>query len=218
MAFDFGSAALIDPLTFSRLVYQSDDGSAGMSDAEKANVEFLVQSASRQITDYLGRDIKSATFSEVWDGQAADMIIPRQYPITAVSEVRFSANADFTQGTVLGTGEYGFDEESVFLLFNRTPFGRRCVRVIYTAGFVTVPQSIQIATVIQFQMLNKAVSPGSKGTGPSDLGMESISKMGETARKDTSLRKNGLASEAVGLIEPFRRLDAPLSIMFSRVS
>jgi hypothetical protein len=218
MAFSFNANTLISSDTFSKLVYEQADGSVGMTPEQKANVEFLVDAASRQITDHLGRDIKLGTFQEVWDGQGNDMIIPRQYPVVSVSEVKFSANADFTQGTVLGVGEFAWDEESIFLLFDRTPRGRQCVRITYQAGFATVPQTLQIATAIQFQMLNKAMNPGNKGLGAPDLGVQSISKMNETVTKDTSLRKFGLASEVVGLIEQYRRMDAPLSIMFTRVS
>jgi hypothetical protein len=49
------------------------------------------------------------------------------------------------------------------------------------------------------------------------LGLDSISKMQESQRKDSSIRRGGLVSEVVGILESYRRTDAPLSISFARV-
>ena len=182
---------------------------------ERWMIEFLIKSSSRQIATHTGRSFLRSTYVEAWDGQASDMIIPREYPILNVTSIKFAANGEFASASSLPTQAFSWDDTSISLRENlKTPFLRSSVQVTYEAGFDEVPEDLQYATMIQYQYLNKTASK----SGSPMLGLSSIAKMNESQTKDGNIGRSGLLAEVVGILENYRRLDAPLSVMFARVS
>jgi hypothetical protein len=210
--------SLIDSQTVSRYFYGVDDAvTTGecSTTQEKFYVEFAVNAASQQIKTYCARQLSQQTYSEVWDGQASDVIIPREYPIQSITSIKYSGNNDFSTADSLPTGAYAFDEEYITLLGDAvTPRGRGLIQVVYSAGYSPVPYDIQQACLMQAQYLFKMQGK----EGGDFLGLSSIGKMGETATKDSSIGKTGLAADVIGILSPYKRMDAPLSVMFTRVS
>jgi hypothetical protein len=228
MAFSLGSHALVDSATLSKFIWGVDDASSGLTPTalttqQVTAIELLVNAISRQICRHISSEIKAGTYTEVWDGAGSDDLVPSEWPINSVTSVKFSANGDFSSATALPTTVIAYDKYSIKLRDVRFPIGRGLVQVVYNAGYSTVPEDIQLACLLQFQWAYKKI-----GKGDAMIGLQSVSKhVGsgtESQQKDPSISASGgrgnggLISEVVGFLEPYRRFEAPLSIMFSRVT
>lgn len=222
MAFSFADHALIDSRTLSQFIFGVDDATAGLKDGKTltaqqiAMIALCVNAASQAIIRHVCSNIKAADYCETWDGTCADELIPKEWPVLEIKTggVKFSANGDFTNARALpDLLTYTDGHTIMFRNGVETPRGRGLVRITYRAGYEDVPHDIQVACMLQFQWLYKQL-----GTGNPMLGISSISKMQEAMSKDTALAKGGLLSEVVGILESYRRFEAPHSMMFTRVS
>lgn len=214
MSFTFAAHVLITPEELSEFVFGVDDASVGMTTQQVASVNLMVGAISRQIIRHVGSNLKEATYTEVWDGAGSDELVPRERPIVSVSSIKFAANGQFGDSSVSLPAESFFtDGTSIKLRSVRTPSGRGLVQAVYVAGYDTVPEDIKMAHLLQFQWAYKQI-----GKGDAMVGIKQISKMQESQTKDDTLAKLGLRSEVVGLLEPYIRFEAPLSIMFTRTS
>lgn len=220
MAFGFDPlVSLVAADYFSEMVYGEADYTANPTCTAivKANIERLVNAASQAILTYIGRNIIEADYVEVWDGQGSDTLIPREYPITAVSAIKFSGTGNFSTVTAIDPLNYQLQPEFITFRYSRTPRGAGSVQVAYTAGYAEIPADLMAACILQFQFLLKQINPGGKGSAPM-VGVSSIGKQGETTTKDPNIAKYGLTAEVIGHIQKYRRMDAPLSVAFARVS
>lgn len=225
MAFEFADHALVESETLSRFIWGVDDATSdvtpALSDVLIANVQFAVDAISRQIMRHCSSNIKSATYEEVWDGAASDELVVTEFPITAVSDFRFAQNGDFSNAQnlyALSGAPICFDKYSIKLRNFRTPVGRGAVRATYTAGYEDVPGDIQLAVCLQFQWLYAKLGKSGDGMAGISAITKTIGGASESQTKDSSIKKGGLISEVVGMLEGYQRFEAPLSIMFTRVS
>jgi len=209
MPFTFSSNALISSEIFEAFTGLDP---LTMTEGEKEIAELLVNAACQQIVQFAGRQFKSGTFTEVWDGQDSDLLIPSEYPITSVTSIKFAYFGG--QGTLIDPSLYAIDTSKTCIQFRdgiSTTRGVATVEIVYIAGYSSIPPDLQLATLLQYKFLS------SLSAGGGMLGLDSISKMQESQRKDSSIRRGGLVSEVVGILESYRRTDAPLSISFARV-
>lgn len=213
MPFTFASHALVTSEAVSKFIDGSDDWSASLTSQEKYSVELLVNAISKQIMKHVSSDIKAADYTEVWDGAGSDELVPRERPIISVTSVKFASDGDFDSQSAIDGDGVTADSYSIRLRWGRTPVGRGLVQVVYRAGFEEVPDDIVLATLLQLQWGLRKMK-----RGDAFVGMQSASKNGETQVKDRAITTYGLIAEVVGLLDPYRRFEAPLSIMFSRVS
>lgn len=117
---------------------------AGANDGLLAS---LVSAASAFVKDYLGRDLLSADYVEVYDGNGAGWMLLRQAPITAVQSVAI-AGLTLTAAADPVTGAPGilFDGRRLSLLGYRFPYGAPVV-VSYTAGYASAPPAVRQAVI-----------------------------------------------------------------------
>jgi hypothetical protein len=105
----------------------------------------LITAASGFVGGYLGRNLISADYVEVHDGNGAGWMLLRQAPITAVQSVSF-AGATVTDAADPTSGAPGvlFDGRRLSLLGYRFPYGAPVV-VRYTAGYASPPAAVMQA-------------------------------------------------------------------------
>ena len=112
---------------------------AGPSDPLLAR---LITSASAIVVAYLGREILTQVYTEVYDGRGGRTLLLRQSPITAVQSVSFKGTTFTTPGDPLaGTPGFWFTDRLLSLIGERFP-ERGLVVVTYTAGYATLPPSL----------------------------------------------------------------------------
>jgi len=175
MAEELSANALI---TFDRL--EADMGPLDIDDYAVAIR--LINAVSARANTITRRKLKGRTYSDVTlDGTGSDLILLPQYPVTAVSEVKVDSARAFGAATVVDTDDWEYDGDTGELfIWTKTPKVRRCVRVSYTAGYVTVPDDLQYAIV-------EAVAYSWKQLSSKTIGTRSITGDGITTQYEIDI-------------------------------
>jgi hypothetical protein len=117
----------------------------GLSSDVSANdglLSALITAASGFVTQYLGRDLTPATYTEVYDARGGRTMLLRQAPITAVQAVSFAGVTISQMGDpIVGAPGFWFDGRRLSLIGECFP-ARGLVVVTYTAGYETLPTSL----------------------------------------------------------------------------
>ncbi len=122
---------------------------------DDATLQSLISNGSAQLLQYIDRPHILAsvlgTINETYDGNDSDRILPRNYPIIAVSSVAVDGIA--VQPSTAPSG-FGFlwDSRRILLRGYRFNRGVQNVLVSYTAGFVAVPLDLKQAAIDTFAL------------------------------------------------------------------
>jgi hypothetical protein len=136
----------------------------------------FMNAASDTIESLCAREFSSLSRTELAHGNRSNTLIPLQYPITAVSEIRISSERDWGNAlTLVPANEYGISNDGLSITFygQVMPSGFDNVRIIYTAGYSTIPADLEMAVIwaSEFYYLNN-----NRG----DMGRTNVSKQGES--------------------------------------
>jgi uncharacterized phiE125 gp8 family phage protein len=148
------------------------------SDAlQDVRIELMINAASEKIERYTNRTLVSqGTISDLQHGRRENILLLKQWPIIAISEVSLDYTAAHTDPlNVLPATDYTIsDDRNCVLLINRTfPVGFNNIKVSYTAGYVTVPSDLELACLWLVEWYYLMRTRG-------DMGRTSASKGGES--------------------------------------
>lgn len=162
------------------------------SDAlQDVRVELMINAASEKIERYTNRTLVSqGTIEELQHGRRENILLLKQWPIIAVSELSIDYTASHTSpSNVVAASEYTIsDDKNSILLINSTfPVGFNNIKVSYTAGYVTVPSDLELAVLwlvewyylmrTRGDMGRKTISKGGESVGVLDAMPEMIAEM-----------------------------------------
>lgn len=110
-----------------------------------ARLTRFIDAASQAIENFLDRTVLTATYTEIQDGRASNRVILRNFPVTSVTSVYIDPDSEFTDpSTEVDSSDFRLEDESLIVLLHRQfPRGTQNVRVIYDAGYATVPPVIE---------------------------------------------------------------------------
>ena len=137
----------------------------------------LIDSVSEAIEHYCGRAFAEAERTEQHDGAGAATVLLKCRPVTAVSAVHDDPSRAFGDATRLDPTAYLFYPEAGILERFAGCFadGRRNVKVVYTAGFATVPPAVeQAANLLAAHFYNRG-HQGGDGLASESLGAYTVS-------------------------------------------
>lgn len=115
----------------------------GMTDSIDGDDELLsslITAYSKYMQTWMSRNILSATYEDVFDGGGNIKYFPKNYPIRSVSSVIINGqtiNASSNDGS-----GYVFNESYIGLKGYSFVYGMLNVRVVYNAGYVSVPADL----------------------------------------------------------------------------
>jgi len=117
-----------------------------LSDTSKdAIITMFKDSVEQSIINYCESDFSTKVVTnEVLDGVLSDIIVPKNFPVLSVQQVVIGNGIDNSGGLTLATNDYYFDESSIILKINTTPFYRSSVKIDYTYGYSTVPADVKM--------------------------------------------------------------------------
>ncbi len=158
--------------------------SLGITDASKDTyLNNLIARATQTIERHVGRELVSATYTEYHDGGNRSLLL-RRGPIQSVTSVNLvtydTAGAETLDAQTAGSYfAYGKNDENWRLRgrlewnTGRWSFGQRLWKVIYVAGFSTVPFDLEQACIeVATWFYNQRKDIGNEGRA---VGAESIS-------------------------------------------
>lgn len=132
-------------------------------DSEDTFLDQLIKEVDAGVKSYLGRNVEQQTITnEYHDGHGRQVLFLREWPVTAVSDVRVDAagyagqgtNSPFDSDSALTQGEDFFmrrTDESEHNVGELIRIGRGWqegignIRVAYTGGYSTVPLDLELA-------------------------------------------------------------------------
>ena len=135
-------------------------------------VEFFINAASDYIESETDRKLKSQSQTEYHDGKKSNILVLREFPVTAIASLKFDYTGKFTGNeTIVNAENYGIGDEGNSLYYRGyLPSGYRNIQIVYTAGLATIPMDLQNACLwamtYYYQMReNKDIGRTAKGKG-----------------------------------------------------
>lgn len=141
-------------------------------------VELFINSASQMLETECDRLFKSQAITEKQHGRGQNFLLLKQWPVTAVAELRIDREGVFTDpSTLIDAADYQItdDGNGIVLLHRSFQHGYNNVRIQYTAGFATVPADLEEAC-----LWTVTWKRGIRDAG--DIGRQSKSKDTETVQ------------------------------------
>lgn len=176
-----------------------DDGDTSAD----VKLQQLIDTVTEAIVDFTEQQFELDDYVEIMDGRRGDMLLTKNWPITAVSEVVMGCLPDGTGGRVLGPNEYTFNEEEIALTSGYTPKGRGLIKVSYTAGYATLPSKVKTATMLGVQGYYNVQDKNLVGVTTRAKEGESISYAGAWNKL------YGLPNDSIGLLTEYREMGWP---------
>lgn len=170
--------------------------------SKDALVEFFINAASDYIETETDRRLKSQAITEFQHGRQTNIILLKQYPVTAISGLYFDSTGKYSgdQETVdVSLYTIGDDSNSLVYTGGYFPRGYNNIKVVYTAGFAAVPSDLQNATLWLVSFYYKMQDNGDIGRTSKGKGDESIQILQEAPM------------EVKNAILRYRRSEVPLS-------
>lgn len=130
-------------------------------------IGYAIERVTKEIQNYCGRDLFSAQVTEYYNGEGQNVLFLNQYPVTAISSIHDDTDRVFGSDTLLDSDDYIFisgspDSEAGILRLDGGAFckGFANIKVVYTAGYSTIPADLEEAAIIKVGadlMLNKYI-------------------------------------------------------------
>lgn len=140
-------------------------------------LEALIDSVSEAVEHYCGRQFAQAERTEYHDGLGASSLVLRCRPISAITQIYDDPSQMFSESSGVDASRYVFYPEEGIVELTGGSFadGRRNVKIIYTAGFATVPPAVeQAANILVGHFFNRG-HQGGDGVASESLGAYTVS-------------------------------------------
>lgn len=109
-------------------------------------LEMFINAASAEIETYCDRKFVSQTETEYLHGRNQNMVIPKQWPITAITGLWVDGERQFGSGTEISNTEYFIEDDDTSILYTRRfPHGYRNIKLTYTYGYTSIPSNLELA-------------------------------------------------------------------------
>lgn len=165
----------------------------------------MINASSAMIEDYLDRKIKTRTYTEYYDGRGNDRMLLSHWPVTKPTELWDDIGSEFTDiGTRIALADYEVDgdgDNAIGIVLNGLRFskGTRNIKVIYDAGYSTVPYVIQESCILHVEFMYIMRQDRRIGTQTKGKNQENITYRGD------------LPDFVKQMVEPYRRMETPLA-------
>ena len=107
-------------------------------------IDALIDAASEAIEAMCGRQFNETTYTEYHDGGGNDRLVLKHRPVSSVTGLWDDLDRDFADASKLDSDDYFLDGDAGMAVLLDATFacGTRNVKVVYVAGYSTVPTDI----------------------------------------------------------------------------
>lgn len=163
-----------------------------------ARVELLINVASQHIETWTGRKLKSQAHTQFFDGRRQNCLVPAEYPVTAVAELRVDQSHEFADpSTVWDNYVVTDDGMTVTLLDCYLPQGYHNVKLSYTAGYTEIPADLEYGCLLLVEWLYRFKNAGDIGRTSKNKGDESVGILQQ------------IPEVILEHLKPYKRLEVP---------
>ena len=130
----------------------------GTLDANEDLVENLIDQVSKAIETFCDRTFDSTEHTEYINGEGRYWIRPKHYPITAVAGVWDDENWSWGTQHLIDSSTYRISSDGRFIISRLYSFTDAVenVKIIYTAGYSTIPLDLKMVCVDKTASLYKS--------------------------------------------------------------
>lgn len=173
---------------------------------QTARLELFINAATARIESMTDRLLKERTITEVRSGRRNNIIVLRQWPVTAITSLKVDADSVFGSDTALDPADYQIADEQTAVQIKGQVFssGTNNIQIVYTAGYNATDHlgqlaDLEIATLWMVEWFYRHRERGDMGRSSKSKGDESV---GILIDMPPMIRD---------LIHDYKRLDVPLS-------
>jgi len=113
-------------------------------------IDILIDSYSAKIETYCDRKFMSRSYTEYLSGCGSTVLFPKQYPITSVSGIWDDSSWTWTDDYLVDSTTYTIvNDNSIALRTSRFGSSVNNIKIVYTAGFTTVPADVENVCIIE---------------------------------------------------------------------
>lgn len=175
--------------------------------SQDAKIELYINTASERIERYLDRKLIYQQHTERQDGRGSDRIMLKHYPAQKPTQLFDDPSWDFL--TQIDAADYAIEDAGVVVL-RRMRFQRSNlnVKVVYNAGYKSIvapvagpdlPADLQHACILLVEWMYQMRADRRLGV------------KGKAKNQENITFSQGMPPEVIELLEPHRRIDAPLT-------
>jgi len=126
-------------------------GITGTKEEVDSVLESLIDEVSKLFETYCDRIFDSAEYTEYYNGEGRSWLYPKHYPITSVSGIWDDSDWDWETTDLIDSTYYRIDNDSravVLRDYTLCDFTQN-IKIIYTAGYSTIPLDLRLACVVE---------------------------------------------------------------------
>ena len=109
----------------------------------------LITRASDFIAKYCRRIFEAADYTEYHDGTSNKSICLKQYPVNSITSLHDDLNREYGADYLIASTDYVIDEDAGILTLDGYRFGvgLKNIKVVYNAGYETIPANLEQACI-----------------------------------------------------------------------
>lgn len=148
----------------------------GYKESMEDLASFLITAVSARVRRLTRRNFSAATYTESLNGHGDNKIILTNLPVLDVTSVCIDTDRVFDAADNLDSDEFYVDEAAgIIELYDQTvPKGLRVVKVVYSAGYTTIPEDLQQAVFEAIDWNYKRFEGGTFGQEQQSAGGVSV--------------------------------------------
>ncbi len=110
-------------------------------------IGYIQGGAEKQVLNYCGKEIEQGTFTEYYDGGGFSRIVLKHRPVASITSIHDDMGRDYAAATLVSSDNYTFYPDAGIVERDAGAFqdGIRNIKVIYVAGYSTVPADVELA-------------------------------------------------------------------------
>jgi len=119
------------------------------SSEEDGVLEIIIDNVSKTFETHCDRVFDSTEHTEYFDGRGRSWVRPKHYPITSVSGVWDDFDWGWGSDDLVDSSYYRVASDGMFIVLKSTTFvdAEQNVKIIYTAGYTTIPNDLRGACI-----------------------------------------------------------------------
>ena len=174
----------------------------GISDtSQDALLTIVKDSVEAYVKTYCGRDFLVTSYTEYYDGDDCNVLRTYQRPIVSITSVSSDPARLFEAASLIPADDIIGDSKSlrlgfIELLTYRFLAGLKSTKVVYSAGYSTIPTDLSMAVKLivckQFKVISKKMFA------------EQVQSVGDMT---ITLSVDAFPKDAMKIVESYRRLD-----------
>lgn len=162
-------------------------------------IERLINAASQFCSTYCDRRFVSETYTEYFHGRKQNYVMPRQWPVTAVTSLKVSLDRDWSSPSALiDPANYEIaDSDTTLVYYYYFPRGHKCIQLVSTCGYASIPYDLEHACLQIIEWWYRHNERQDIGRTSSGKGDESVGVLAE------------LPKHILQILDAYKRVEMP---------